>query len=113
MNKTELKKVYKHLRAVKKRADNIDDKLREFMHAISPGQYPTFFEEDVFTAAVDMLGVTHGEQFRSEVSYWFYDCEQGKKRDGHGKPMVGMAGGKNYVFDRLDTYLNFVIACND
>lgn len=104
MEKSELKKLYTFLAEKKKEADLVDSLVRQLFEVLAPNNFPPFFEKDTFTSALDTVALILGEKVNEDASYWFYECEQGKRA------LSGSVNGKEYVFNELNTYLDFVTA---
>ena len=108
MNKKKLKQIYKTLSKLRKHDNKIDKSLRNFLNTIAPGiMNYTFVEKDSFSGAQEMLETIYGEGFTDDTSYWFFECDEGRRTlSGTDKD------GNIYEFNKLNNYLDFLEVTN-
>lgn len=115
MKKNQLKKIYKALSKIRKHDEKVDKKLHEFLDAISPStRHFAIVDNGKFEGAKEMLKLVYGEHFDDDVSYWFYECMEGKERPSGLGPLTGTTNeGEEFEFSSLENYLNWLMKTAD
>jgi len=97
------KAIYEELYQMHIRCKERDRSFKDFISIMSPDTTNhSFIEADELTGAIKILEIAYGPEFVEDVEYWVYECHFGDTK------LSGKHYGKEYVFDNLDTYLEFI-----